>query len=340
MKAINPITKVIYTFLFLLPIFVIALPVFSTEKTQIAIIDFHAQNVSKQNAIKVTELIRNEMINSGKFIIIERAQMGAVLREQGFQQTGCTDVSCAVEIGKLLSARKILVGNVMKHGNGIIVTGRLVDVEKGVAEFSGKTISNKNDKVDLAIEKFCESLSDRIAGKTSHSFFRNNHDSRVSTSVYYNYLLPPGTLKDLVNPGNGVSADIKFRFIADLSIGIQSGYLSFSGKENMTEKLVIIPLLAHFNYSFNLLNNFSLNPYCSTGIGFNSLTEDSDGISAGEPTDYKTKSAIEPMFNVGLNFAYLLGSLDIKIGFGYAIIIEKDNNPDFLTFNAGLGVKF
>ena len=41
--------------------------------------------------------------------LIEREQMDALLEEQMFQQTGCTDVSCAVEMGKILNVQKMLM---------------------------------------------------------------------------------------------------------------------------------------------------------------------------------------------------------------------------------------
>jgi len=99
---------------------------------RIAVMDFIPKGVPVTMAQNISELIRAELINSNTCIVIERAQMGSLLREQGFQQTGCTDVSCAVQVGKLLSAQKILIGTVMKMGNSLIITGRIVDVEKGV----------------------------------------------------------------------------------------------------------------------------------------------------------------------------------------------------------------
>jgi len=141
-----------------------AFPLFSAEKMRIAIMDFEAKNVSKTDAAMVAELIRNECINVGHFTVIERAQMGRILDEQGYQNTGCTDISCAVEIGKLISARKILVGTLMQLGDTMIITGRIVDVEKGTADFSEKvTAADRNDLV-RAVTVFTEKLTARIRG--------------------------------------------------------------------------------------------------------------------------------------------------------------------------------
>ena len=144
---------------------VISLPAFAAEKMTIAIMDFQAQDVPRAEAVKISELIRNEMVNSGRYLVLERAQVGKILKEQGFQMTGCTDVTCAVQVGKLLSARKILVGTVMKFGENVAVTGRVVDVEKGVAEFGEKERAISKDDLFFMVERFCDNLTLRITGK-------------------------------------------------------------------------------------------------------------------------------------------------------------------------------
>ena len=41
-------------------------------------------------------------------------QYGHVLAEQKFQSSGCTEQECAVEMGKLLNVKKMLVGSLSK----------------------------------------------------------------------------------------------------------------------------------------------------------------------------------------------------------------------------------
>lgn len=137
----------------------------SKEKMRTAVIDFRAKGISKTIASAISELIRTEMINTGKYLIIERSQMNAIMQEQGFQQTGCTDVDCAVKIGKLLSARKMLVGTVSKIGQKIIISGRIIDIEKGIGEF-GESVSMKSiDDLETSVKRFTTNLSLRIEGK-------------------------------------------------------------------------------------------------------------------------------------------------------------------------------
>ncbi len=129
---------------------------------RIAIMDFQPKEISKADAEMVSELIRNEMANSGSFIIIERVQMGNILKEQGLQQSGCTDISCAVELGKILSANKMLIGTVMNMQGKKIITGRIVDVQSGAVDFSEKGVADSQKEIYTAVIAFTRDLTARI----------------------------------------------------------------------------------------------------------------------------------------------------------------------------------
>ena len=106
--------------------------------------------------------MRNRTIsNSGACTIIERSQVGSILQEQGLQKTGCTDVTCAVEAGRLLSARKILIGSVMKIGSTIIISGRIVDAGKGIGNLAANEVAVNEEGLFEAARKFAR----RIAGE-------------------------------------------------------------------------------------------------------------------------------------------------------------------------------
>ena len=85
------------------------------QRMLVAVLDLEAKGVSKIISGAVTDIMRSEMVKTGLFTIVERGQMDEILKEQGFQQTGCTDQACAVKIGKLISARKILIGEVNRY---------------------------------------------------------------------------------------------------------------------------------------------------------------------------------------------------------------------------------
>ncbi len=322
---------------------------FASEKMRIAIIDFTAQDIARTEAAKVSELIRNEMINTGEFTIVERAQMGAILNEQGLQQTGCTDVSCAVEIGKMLSTRKIIVGTVMKMGDSIIITGRLVDVEKGIAEFSEKAVAKSRNGLYVTIEKFVNKLTKRITGNTSLFTEKEEPEEKkpvvensftYSVSTDFNYMMSLSDLKKISDSGIGGTLSVTMDIFGNLYTGLASGYYSFSGKEAVTDSLSMVPILVTTGYRFDIVRGVSITPFFSGGAVVNMLSQDSDGIPTGGKAEYETKTAVEPFFQGGLALSYTFSNFNINTGAGYSIIGEGDGLLSFISINFGIGLRF
>jgi len=134
------------------------------SKMRIAILDFQPKNVSKETADMVTDLIRIEMLNTGVFKIIERGEMDAILKEQEFQLSGCVETECAVEAGRLLSANKILVGNIGKLGTAYIISARIVDVEEAEMQFGEKASSYTEEGLQVAANNLADKLTAKING--------------------------------------------------------------------------------------------------------------------------------------------------------------------------------
>ncbi len=134
------------------------------EKMRLAILELKSKDISQATAARATEWFRTEMINTGKFIVIERSAMNEILKEQAFQMSGCTDTSCAVQVGKLLSVRKILIGSIEIWRKKIIVNARIIDVEKGIADCAHKEVIESLDNLDDGIALFARNLTQRIEG--------------------------------------------------------------------------------------------------------------------------------------------------------------------------------
>ena len=123
-------------------------------------------------------MLRADMIKTKKFIIVERTQMNAIFKEQGLQMTGCTDQECAVQAGKLLSANKILIGEIGIVEKTIIITIRIVDVERGVSEFAEKETASRKKDIVKAVNRLSKRLSETI------------DSSRVPIGYYYRAVVP------------------------------------------------------------------------------------------------------------------------------------------------------
>lgn len=134
----------------------------AAEKIRIAVMDLKPNNISSGIVSAVSDLARSALVASGLFTVVERSQMDAIFKEQALQKTGCTDTSCAVEIGKLLSANKVVVGEIIGTGKTVIITIRVVDVQSGVAEFSSTEKMNSLDTIDSDVNRLIIGLINNI----------------------------------------------------------------------------------------------------------------------------------------------------------------------------------
>jgi len=102
----------------------------ASSREVIAVLDLVAVDASAAQAAAMTDRLREELLRSDKFQLVNRDQMEAILNEQAFQQTGCTTSECAVQVGKVLGVRKMVSGRVVKiDDRHWLLTGTVTDVE-------------------------------------------------------------------------------------------------------------------------------------------------------------------------------------------------------------------
>jgi len=97
-----------------------ALPADAADKPRIAVLEiknkadnqywWHGGGEAAQDVF-VTELVK-----SGKFSVIERERINAIMQEKGLNMSGDIDPSSAMQIGKLLGADYMLAGSVTEYG--------------------------------------------------------------------------------------------------------------------------------------------------------------------------------------------------------------------------------
>jgi len=135
------------------------------ERPAIAVMDFTAVNTPGPVAIAVGNIVRDGLIKSGRFVIIERSATADILSEQAFQKSGCTTVECAVEIGKLLNCKFMVVGDVTQLGGTYQVSVRVVEVETAKTPVSDvQHAESQRGLLDIA-SKLAEDMAQLIGGE-------------------------------------------------------------------------------------------------------------------------------------------------------------------------------
>jgi hypothetical protein len=102
----------------------------ATGKELVAVLDLDALGASKNQVAAVSERLREELLATGQYRIVDRAQMDKVLEEQALQQTGCTSQECAVQVGRILGVRKLITGKVNRVEAGLwLISCSMIDAE-------------------------------------------------------------------------------------------------------------------------------------------------------------------------------------------------------------------
>ena len=121
-------------------LFIIFLALFSVfaieaqDKPLVSVLPFNTANgggISDADAASLTSFFEVVLINTGRYKVVEQTQADSILKTQAISLSGCADESCAIEIGKLLTADTIVLGGVNKIGGIYLLTVKMVSVELG-----------------------------------------------------------------------------------------------------------------------------------------------------------------------------------------------------------------
>ncbi|HAK46127.1 MAG TPA: hypothetical protein DCO79_09465 [Spirochaeta sp.] len=123
----------------LLIILVLA-PVTAQGKETLAVLDFTTEAVSEVEMSAIVEFLSAELFRTDKYVVIDVSQRETILQEMEFSMQGCTDDSCALEIGKMLSAEMIVTGNLSKVGSRYLMSVKMLETE------TSRTMGTANGK--------------------------------------------------------------------------------------------------------------------------------------------------------------------------------------------------
>ncbi len=106
----------------------------------------------------LSDSVRNVIVRSGKFKVMDRANMDRILKEQAFQMTGSVLKERAVEAGQFLGVGRIIIGSIGIVGKTYFISLSLVNIE------SGETERVEEDTCKCELDELIESTK-RVANK-------------------------------------------------------------------------------------------------------------------------------------------------------------------------------
>ncbi|MEW6039999.1 MAG: CsgG/HfaB family protein [Elusimicrobiota bacterium] len=159
--------------------------------------ELDAKGISGMDASVVSDFLREALVNTMKFRILERGNMEMILSEQKFQTSGCTDQECVVRMGKLLNVQKIITGSVSKLGSRYYINIRMVDVEKGEIVLADSV----NTEAMEGLQPACQELANRIAsGKKVESAIAPAKPPVVQPTKKAEPIVTPPVVPEKISP--------------------------------------------------------------------------------------------------------------------------------------------
>ena len=141
----------------------LATNVFAQDNSRVAVLPFSAVEVSESEARVVTSLFETALVKTGVYNVIEQNQINEILDAQAFSLSGCTDDACAVEVGKLLSAEFIILGELSSVGERYIANAKLINVEEG-KNINADSVTA--DTIAMMTDQAINLLAYKLAGLT------------------------------------------------------------------------------------------------------------------------------------------------------------------------------
>lgn len=102
----------------------------SPGKPLTAVLDLTAVGATKVEASALTDRLREGLLNSGDFTLLDRERMKAVFAKQATQLEACTGPTCAAELGHKLGVKKVITRRLIQpQPNLWLLSAQITDVE-------------------------------------------------------------------------------------------------------------------------------------------------------------------------------------------------------------------
>jgi len=130
----------------------------------ITVLDFKTEGVSESEMRTVISLLSSALFQTRRFQVIDVTERERLLRELEFSVADCTDESCQLEIGRLLSAESIVVGTMGRVGSRYVLSAKILETETARTQ---NTADGIYPNLDALVDDIFE-LAKALAQASSH----------------------------------------------------------------------------------------------------------------------------------------------------------------------------
>lgn len=146
------------------------------KKPILAVLDLEGEGVNESEAKIITDFVEEAVFNTGRYELVSRTQIEKIMAEMQFQQSGMSSIEGAVNIGRFLAAKRVVIGTVGLLGNTFTIQVKLVNVE------SGRIENIQSIRAQAAVGEMPDYIGDLIDGLLAEEI---PGTSRIGTLEYY-----------------------------------------------------------------------------------------------------------------------------------------------------------
>ncbi len=300
----------------------------SASEQRLAILPFSAIGLDEPTILSTESLLRHEIEKLGAVEVLPQEKVDAAL-----QGEICSEVPCAVEIGKKLQATEVLLCKMITLGEKVIVEYRLIDIPNQKILLIDQATASYVEDLDVVMERMAISIVrqepldktakiDLITAKETKTPRRRA--SRKYAGLSFGYLYPQ---EGYDSDDRSFSMDFRSGAeINDYSIGMQ---------------LAIRKGFAANIYGSYLFTKTDVCPYLGGAFGFHWITHNNynyggywDDFGVYHETKKKKGDGFEFTANGGI-LAFHTYNLQLIANLAYSYTLN-DYNDSAIIFTIGL----
>jgi TolB-like protein len=157
----------------------IAIP--GARRIGVAVTDFSmSANIPESEVVQA--IIRDGLINNltmqDGLRVVERAKLSEGLAELRMGAEGTLDPATALKLGKIVGARVIILGNIVKLDDKLTVTARLMNAE--TSELAAVRVEGSRSELMALVDQLAQAIAYRIATDNGGVLTRKTSDSELA----------------------------------------------------------------------------------------------------------------------------------------------------------------
>jgi hypothetical protein len=134
------------------------------QKLRVAVFDpaISGKNFDDGMGVIIRELVSSVIVNTGKYIIIERSLIDKILNEQKFSNSGAVDDSQISQLGKLAGANKVILAVLSSAGDKGLLSLKMIDVESAGVESQKTKLVKHSEILDIITSLALETIGEAV----------------------------------------------------------------------------------------------------------------------------------------------------------------------------------